>query len=191
MAGGDERASLNILHVFRAPVGGLFRHVVDVARGQAARGHRVGLIADSTTGGAQAEATLEALARELAFGVTRIPMSRHIGVSDIPAVPHVARRASDIAADVIHGHGGKGGAYARLARSSHAIRVYTPHGGSLHYRWVSPIGFVYLSLERVAWPCKTLSHRPLAPLGTDLVVARAQVQWRALPALTMDEPGDG
>ena len=32
---------LNILHVLRAPVGGLFRHVVDLARGQIARGHRV------------------------------------------------------------------------------------------------------------------------------------------------------
>ncbi|TXM81965.1 glycosyltransferase family 1 protein, partial [Methylobacterium sp. WL122] len=31
-----------ILHVFRAPVGGLFRHVVDLARLQAATGHRVG-----------------------------------------------------------------------------------------------------------------------------------------------------
>ena len=30
-----------------------------------------------------------------------------------------------------------------------AIRVYTPHGGSLHYRWGSPAGFLYLTLERV------------------------------------------
>jgi hypothetical protein len=43
---GASSVPLNILHVFRAPVGGLFRHVVDLARGQAARGHNVGLIAD-------------------------------------------------------------------------------------------------------------------------------------------------
>ena len=41
---------LKILHILRAPLGGLFRHVLDVARGQAERGHRVGLIVDSTTG---------------------------------------------------------------------------------------------------------------------------------------------
>ena len=52
-------------------------------------------------------------------------------------------------ADVVHGHGAKGGAYARLARAARAIRVYTPHGGSLHYRWSSPAGFLYLALERV------------------------------------------
>src|SRR5262245_50218829 len=154
-AEGSE--SLNILHVLRAPVGGLFRHVRDLARGQVARGHRVGLIADSSTGGAEAEATLSALARELAHGLTRVPMSRHIGVGDWSAVAHVSRRAAEIAADVIHGHGAKGGAYARLARPpSHAfrselgraIRVYTPHGGSLHYGWRSPIGLFYLTAER-------------------------------------------
>src|SRR5262249_17312600 len=78
----DKADSLNILHVLRAPVGGLFRHVRDLARGQVARGHRVGLIADSSTGGVEAEAALAALARELAHGLTRVPMSRHIGVGD-------------------------------------------------------------------------------------------------------------
>src|SRR5438093_354148 len=149
-------APLNILHVLRAPVGGLFRHVTDLARGQATRGHRVGLVADSSTGGSQAEATLAALAKELAHGVTRVPMSRHIGIGDVLAVRHVSRRAEAVAADVIHGHGAKGGAYARLAPPSPAsrgakgrgIRVYTPHGGSLHYRWGSPTGLFYLSAER-------------------------------------------
>jgi glycosyltransferase involved in cell wall biosynthesis len=76
-------------------------------------------------------------------------MSRQLGASDFPAVTHVARRAADTAADVIHGHGAKGGAYARLARHAHAIRVYTPHGGSLHYRWSTPAGFLYLLAERI------------------------------------------
>lgn len=144
----DPGATLKILHVFRAPVGGLFRHVVDLVRGQTARGHRVGIIADSTTGGARAEATLADLSRDLALGLTRVPMSRDIGASDIGAVRHVARRAAEAKADVLHGHGAKGGAYARLATGD-AIRVYTPHGGSLHYRWSSPVGFVYLAAERV------------------------------------------
>ena len=140
--------SLNILHVLRAPVGGLFRHVVDLARGQTARGHRVGLIADATSGGAQADATLADLSRVLALGLTRVPMSRQIGAATFLALAHVSRRAAGVAADVVHGHGAKGGAYARLARNARAIRVYTPHGGSLHYRWSTPAGFLYLAAER-------------------------------------------
>jgi glycosyltransferase involved in cell wall biosynthesis len=139
---------LNILHVMRAPVGGLFRHVVDLAHGQAARGHRVGIVADATTGGERAETQLAELASALALGVTRVPMSRQIGVLDLSAVAHVGRRAAAAGADVLHGHGAKGGAYARLAPGAGAIRVYTPHGGSLHYRWGTPTGLLYLTLER-------------------------------------------
>jgi glycosyltransferase involved in cell wall biosynthesis len=92
---------------------------------------------------------LAALSPRLALGVTRVPMSRQIGLDDVAAIAHVARRAADAAVDVLHGHGAKGGAYARLASSARAIRAYTPHGGSLHYRWRSPTGLVYLTLERL------------------------------------------
>jgi glycosyltransferase involved in cell wall biosynthesis len=143
----EAAGTLNILHVMRAPVGGLFRHVLDLARGQIARGHRVGLIADASTGGAQAEATLAELTPALALGLSRVAMSRHVGLSDITACRHVAQRAAATRADVVHGHGAKGGAYARLARTD-AISVYTPHGGSLHYDWRSPTGFLYLASER-------------------------------------------
>jgi len=135
--------------VLRAPVGGLFRHVVDLAGGQAARGHRVGVVVDASTGGGRAEAMLAELSPRLALGVTRVPMSRQIGLHDVTAVAHVTRRAAEVTADVLHGHGAKGGAYARLASSARAIRAYTPHGGSLHYRWGSPTGLLYLTLERL------------------------------------------
>jgi glycosyltransferase involved in cell wall biosynthesis len=76
-------------------------------------------------------------------------MSRQIGLNDLAAVVHVARRAASVAADVLHGHGAKGGAYARLAGGAQAIRAYTPHGGSLHYPWDSLTGLLYLTLERL------------------------------------------
>jgi hypothetical protein len=71
--------SLNILHVFRAPVGGLFRHVLDLTRAQIERGHRVGIITDSSTGGAGAGETFRKLAPSLALGLTRLPIRRPIG----------------------------------------------------------------------------------------------------------------
>jgi glycosyltransferase involved in cell wall biosynthesis len=139
---------LTILHVLRSPVGGLFRHVIDLARAQAARGHRVGIVADSTTGGARADEAFASLSGKLALGLTRVPMSRHIGMSDVSAQRHVAQRARETQADVLHGHGAKGGAYARLC-GVRAIRAYTPHGGSLHYGRGSPVGLLYLTLEQV------------------------------------------
>ncbi len=112
------------------------------------RGHNVGIIADSTTGAQRAESILAQLAPALSLGVRRIRMSRHIGISDVAAARAVTQAVAEHDADVIHGHGAKGGAYARLTRG-HAIRVYTPHGGSLHYRPTSPLGLIYLNLERL------------------------------------------
>ncbi|AWN42488.1 glycosyltransferase family 4 protein [Methylobacterium durans] len=141
-----------ILHVFRAPVGGLFRHVVDLTRLQAASGHQVGIVCDATTGGARAEAALADLAPCLALGVTRVPMRRNPHLSDAAALLAVARRARAVGADVLHGHGAKGGAYARLCPipgQAPVIRAYTPHGGSYNYRPGTPMHRLYMAAEGV------------------------------------------
>ena len=141
---------LNILHVFRAPVGGLFRHVLDLTREQTARGHRVGLIADSNTGGARADDTLRLLEPSLALGLTRLPMRRHANPGDLMALAQVVRRARETEADVVHGHGAKGGAYARLSYGAkRPIRAYTPHGGSLLFGHDTLAGKFYLATERL------------------------------------------
>lgn len=144
---------LRILHCFRAPVGGLFRHVCDLARGQAETGYEVGLICDSTTGGPDAENRLRDLEKTCALGITRLPMARSIGVSDLSVLVETRQIASDLKADVVHGHGAKGGAYARIAAwRKPPVSVYTPHGGSLHYKRTSPAGFLFLALERTLLP---------------------------------------
>ena len=57
-------------------------------------------------------------------------------------------RGSDRRGAVLHGHGAKGAALARLTPSApNAIRVYTPHGGSLVYRPGTLAGGVYRTLE--------------------------------------------
>ena len=141
---------LNILHVLRAPVGGLFRHVLDLTHELIARGHRVGIVADSRTGGAQADEILRALAPSLALGLSRIPMRRHAYPGDLLALGHVLRRVAQSKADVVHGHGAKGGAYARLTVGHmRAVRAYTPHGGSLLFSHDSLMGKFYLATERL------------------------------------------
>jgi glycosyltransferase involved in cell wall biosynthesis len=141
---------LNILHVFRAPVGGLFRHVLDLTHEQVARGHRVGLIADSRTGGTRGDDALRALEPSLALGLTRVPMRRHANLGDLFALAHVVRRAAQTEADVVHGHGAKGGAYARLSfGTKRAVRAYTPHGGSLLFGHDTLAGKFYLATERL------------------------------------------
>lgn len=138
-----------ILHVFRAPVGGLFRHVMDLARLQAAAGHHVGLVCDSSTGGDRAAGALADLVPCLDLGLVRLPMRRNPHPSDWSCLRAVAQRAAEVGAEVLHGHGAKGGAFARLAAAGPAIRAYTPHGGSYNYRPGSPLHRLYMGAEAV------------------------------------------
>jgi glycosyltransferase involved in cell wall biosynthesis len=141
---------MRILHIFRAPVGGLFRHVRDLARGQAALGHEVGIICDSTTGDALADKRLDEVAIHCTLGVHRVAMSRLPGPGDIASASRIVAAARKLAPHIAHGHGAKGGVYARLAAARLGARaVYTPHGGVLHYNWNTPQGFAFLGAERL------------------------------------------
>lgn len=144
--------ALRIVHVFRAPLGGLFRHVLDVASEQSARGHEVGLFFDSD---GMCERVEEALARipgGLKLGVGLYPIRRMPGPRDLASILKFSRWLREARPDVIHGHGSKGGMLARLsllgAGSRRAIRVYTPHGGSFNYRAGSPAHWIFMAVER-------------------------------------------
>jgi glycosyltransferase involved in cell wall biosynthesis len=154
-AGGlGASTPLRIVHCLRAPVGGLFRHVRDLAEAQAGAGHSVGVICDSITGGAFEEEALAGIAPFLALGLRRLPMRRQVSPSDIAAAVRLTRDVRSLDPDILHGHGAKGGAYARLigtvlrASGSRVTRIYSPHGGSLHYDPRSVAGRVYFAAER-------------------------------------------
>jgi glycosyltransferase involved in cell wall biosynthesis len=141
---------MKIVHVFRAPIGGLFRHVRDLARGQKAIGHEVGIICDSTTGGEYATKLLDELKSDCSLGVARRPISRMPGLGDLSGAKTVIEIAKQWSPDVLHGHGAKGGVYARLAGYRLGIRsFYTPHGGSLHHPASKPMQLVIDGTEKM------------------------------------------
>jgi len=140
---------MRILHVFRSPVGGLFRHVRDLARGQAALGHDVGIFCDSSTGGGTATQLFAASHADCSLGIIQSRISKLPGLGDVKTALIVQSLAKKLKIDVIHGHGAKGGLYARLAGKLSGIpSVYTPHGGSLHYEWKKFPGPIFLGTER-------------------------------------------
>ncbi len=140
---------LRILHAMRAPVGGVFRHILDLANGQAGRGHHVGIVADSLTGGQRADAALAEIAPRLKLGVHRLAIRHNPGPADVLVWARFMHLIWRLKPDVLHGHGTKAGAFLRMrARSQGSIRVYTPHGGSLHYPGNTFTGALYSRLER-------------------------------------------
>lgn len=149
-----DAPSLTIVHVLRAPMGGVLRHVRDLADAQSAAGHRVGLICDVAGTAGYNEPMLAELAEGLALGLRRVPMARSIGPGDIGAARNILALLKKMEPDVVHGHGAKGGVYARAVgamanRSRRPARLYSPHGGSLHYDPASRSGRLYFAVERM------------------------------------------
>lgn len=147
---------LRILHVFRAPLGGLFRHVLDVARGQVERGHAVGIFCDSTTGGVRADTVFAEMSSQLDLGITRVPMSRYPSLTDAKAQASAAAARARLKPDVVHCHGSKGGVYGRLPAlvtpGRRYVTAYTPHGGSFNYKPGGTEHRVYMAVERLLEP---------------------------------------
>jgi glycosyltransferase involved in cell wall biosynthesis len=147
--------TLRIVHCFRSPVGGIFRHVRDLTDAQVASGHSVGIICDSTTGGDYEDRLFDAMRDKLALGIHRTPMQRHLGFGDMAAALRTYGLIRRLKPDILHGHGAKGGAYARLFGTLQRLstprpgRFYSPHGGSLHYDGRTTAGKFFFTLERM------------------------------------------
>ena len=140
---------LRILHAVRTPVGGIFRHILDLANGQVDRGHQVGIVADTLTGGERANQALTQIGPRLKLGVHRLAIRREPSLSDALVWLRFQRLIRQLKPHVVHGHGAKAGAFFRLKTSPiDTIRVYTPHGGSLHYPLNTLKGAFYSRLER-------------------------------------------
>ena len=146
--------NLRIIHCLRAPIGGLFRHVVDLALEQSVVGHEVGVLFDRSFLPKINAAQLELLEKYCRLGVRTTAMARLLHPNDFFASRATLAFAKETQAQILHGHGAKGGAYARYAakvlryQGQSTLGFYTPHGGSLHYDPESLMGRLFLSLEK-------------------------------------------
>ena len=151
MSNGEK---LRILHCFRSPVGGIFRHVRDLVEEHRSQGHDVGILCDSSTGGAHEDRLFDSIRPHLSLGLTRIPVRRAIAPSDLLALYRSYAHIKSLQPNILHGHGAKGGVLARVigtalrANRYRVARLYAPHGGSLHFNRASVPGQAVLRIER-------------------------------------------
>lgn len=144
---------MKILHILRAPIGGLFRHVRDLAEQQIEQGHEVGFITAIPPDTEYAQKIFDEIETKLPLGIQQLNISRLPSLSDYKNISSIKKYVQSHGIDIIHGHGAKGGAYARLIKKqlgqdSKVKAFYTLHGGTLHYSPTSPVGFVFLKLEK-------------------------------------------
>jgi len=142
-----------VLIICRAPVGGLFRHVHDLVLELAQRGMKVALVCDNGPGDLRFQNALPALEQACALGVHRLPIPRHPHPNDFFSLYRLVKLCRNLDINLIHGHGAKGGFYARpLGWWLNIPVIYTPHGGVLHYSKKNWDGWLFLTAERLLLP---------------------------------------
>jgi len=150
------QTKLNILQVLRAPIGGLFRHVLDLSLELEKRGHKVGMVIDNSMHYIQTDEWHKQMEQNFKLGIHTLNMSRKFGITDFTNPFTLNKLAHSLDVNVLHGQGAKGGFYSRLARPKNSIALYTPHGGVLNYDQNSVAGKIFNNIE------KMLMHRTSA-----------------------------
>lgn len=150
----SQASPKRLLHIFRSPVGGLFRYVRDLVAAQAALGHHVGCVYDGRFADALSASRLRELSESCTLGCHPLPNgSGLLGLQR--RLNSVRSLVQTLEPDIIHAHGAEGGMLGRgcgVLHRSHRPRpliIYSPHGGAAH-RFSGALGLIYTSLESLA-----------------------------------------
>lgn len=144
---------MRILFLLRSAEGGIRTHVEALMRGAQSAGHETLLLTDLARADANFRETLNAdpFFRKR---VKNVPMRSLPGPWDLLALWTIADHLREHGPfDIVHGHGAKGGLFARVLRLLGVLPdasrvVYTPHGGSLHAMFGFPMNQIYRWVER-------------------------------------------
>jgi glycosyltransferase involved in cell wall biosynthesis len=140
---------LVVVQILRAPVGGIRKHVIDIVESLG----NLNIDQIFFTNLQEADKDLSYLNQVANLKIYNLNISEKPGISDIFNVFSIFRKLRNTKVDVIHGHGAKGGLYARILGLFLSGRIfYTPHGGSLHRVFGKVKSFVYDLIERLLVP---------------------------------------
>ena len=165
---------MRLCQVVEAAAGGTGRHVIELTRGLAERGHELTLIYSPLRIDALFVAGLSALPASL----VPLAMARGVGWNDFGAARGLGRLVRERGPfAVVHGHSSKAGMVTRIADVAGAARVYTPHA----LRTLDP------GLGRVARSGIGLAERWLGGRRTDALIAVSGAEWAEAGRLGIGE----
>lgn len=169
--------SQHVLHIAGAPAGGIRRHIHAILFGL--KDTRQSYACSFSDGDSLFHRELPLLERTLDGRVLRLNVKKRPAFSDFSNLLRLRAFVIKNNVTIVHGHGAKGGAYARLLKTLCDVKsVYTPHGGAVHAMFSMPEEAVYRNVE------KFLSRK------TDFFVFESEYSRRAYVAKVGWEPAN-
>lgn len=183
---GTER--IRVLQIVGDPVGGIRKHVHSLLSGLDGAEFELSYAYSTRRADARFHEEIASLRQRLA-GELPLSIGKKPGPSDLLNLARLARFVRAQRPAIIHGHGAKGGLYARLVSRLCGIKsVYTPHGGAVH-RMFSRLGeAVYAATERLLLPLTDflLFESDYAAQAFAAKVGRPAGRWLVNPNGTPD-----
>lgn len=136
-----------VVQILRTPIGGIRKHVFDILESVSVSDAQQIFITNTT----DTDAELPQYANLKTYNIA-IHDQPHL--KDLGNIFQIYKILKSYKVDVIHGHGAKGGIYARILSFllGHAKCIYTPHGGSLHRVYGKLKNKIYDLVELVFMP---------------------------------------
>jgi glycosyltransferase involved in cell wall biosynthesis len=148
---GERTKPIHVLQILGDPVGGIRKHVHGVILGLSPRSYLSSYAHGSNPDGSFAgeiDTIREHTLKTLALTVRKRPRP-----SDLRNLAVLARYIRASGVEIVHGHGAKGGVYARVVSRLCGIKsIYTPHGGSVHPMFSPAENLLYQITEKALLP---------------------------------------
>lgn len=137
---------LHVLQVVATPVGGIRRHVHCLLFGLS--GIKQSYACSVADGDAVFNSELPELERFLSGRILKLAIKKKPAFSDMENIARLKSFIKENGITIVHGHGAKGGAYARMLAGYCGVKsVYTPHGGAVHKMFMPHEELIYRTAE--------------------------------------------
>lgn len=138
---------LNVLHVVGDSVGGIRKHIHDVIFGLNEEFNFFYICSHNVDDNFKIDLTEM---KKLSVNVEQLKINKKPSFNDIRNIIYICKFIKLNKIDIVHGHGAKGGVYARAAgKLAQKKVIYTPHGGVVHSMFNRYEDYIYSNIERV------------------------------------------
>ena len=147
----EDVKKIHVLQVVGDPVGGIRKHVHSIIEGLEKTEFVQSYAYSAISVDSKFELDLETLTPRL-DRVIPLLVKKRPGLRDLVNVYILVKYVRMAKVDIIHGHGAKGGLYARIVgRACHIKSVYTPHGGVAHSMFSKLEDTLYTMVEKLLY----------------------------------------
>lgn len=148
----SKRYPVRLLQITGDPVGGVRRHIETIITGLDNDSYNIYYVHSNVSKDNCFTKSIKKLNKSL-INRTELRINKNPNLHDIINLYKVVKYCVVNDIDIIHGHGSKGGLYARIAgKLSGAKVIYTPHGGSVHNMFGKYKGKLYQIVEKMLYP---------------------------------------